>query len=82
MCVRQSRVLDSPAAVFVSRWFRERSCVHCLARDAGISQATATATSKGVDVLVDRAPDLHDVLKRCLREGMTHVILDGTLNRI
>lgn len=22
------------------RWFRERGCVHCLARDAGISQAT------------------------------------------
>jgi len=27
-------------AVFVLRWFRERGCVRCLARDAGISQAT------------------------------------------
>ncbi len=27
-------------AVLVLRWFRDRSCVHCLARDAGISQAT------------------------------------------
>ena len=27
-------------AVLVLRWFRERGCVHCLARDAGISQAT------------------------------------------
>lgn len=27
-------------AVLVLRWFRERGCVHCLARDAGVSQAT------------------------------------------
>ncbi|MGY4967417.1 hypothetical protein [Streptomyces sp. 900105245] len=27
-------------AVLLLRWFRDRSCVHCLARDAGISQAT------------------------------------------
>jgi hypothetical protein len=26
-------------AVLVLRWFREAGCVHCLARDAGISQA-------------------------------------------
>lgn len=27
-------------AVMILRWFRDRGCVHCLARDAGISQAT------------------------------------------
>ncbi|WP_446474012.1 hypothetical protein [Actinomadura opuntiae] len=27
-------------AVLVLRWFRERGCVHCLARDAGVFQAT------------------------------------------
>lgn len=27
-------------AVLTLRWFRDRGCVHCLARDAGISQAT------------------------------------------
>jgi hypothetical protein len=27
-------------AVLVLRWFRERGCVHCLAWDAGVSQAT------------------------------------------
>lgn len=27
-------------AVLVLCWFREQGCVHCLARDTGISQAT------------------------------------------
>ncbi len=27
-------------AVLVLRWFRDGACVHCLARDEGISQAT------------------------------------------
>jgi hypothetical protein len=67
-------------AVLVLRWFRERSCVHCLARDAGVSQATGYRyLHEGIDVLADCAPDLHEVLNRCRREGMTHVILDGTL---
>lgn len=67
-------------AVPVLRWFRERGCVHCLARDAGISQATGYRyLHEGIDVLADQAPDLHDVLTRCQEEGMTHVILDGTL---
>ncbi len=30
-------------------------------------------------VLASQAPDLHEVLNRCWRQGMTHVILDGTL---
>ncbi|WP_326806337.1 IS5/IS1182 family transposase [Streptomyces sp. NBC_01788] len=67
-------------AVLVLRWFRERGCVHCLARDAGISQATGYRyLHEGIDVLAAQAPDLHEVLDRCQREGMTHVILDGTL---
>jgi hypothetical protein len=67
-------------AVLVPRWFRTRDCVHCPARDAGISQATGYRyLHEGIDVLADRAPDLHQVLDRCRREGMTHVILDGTL---
>jgi hypothetical protein len=67
-------------AVLVLRWFREQACVHCLARDAGVSQATGYRyLHEGIDVLADQAPDLHDVLNRCRREGMTHVILDGTL---
>ncbi len=67
----------------VLRWFRERGCVYCLARDAGISQATGYRyLNEGIDVLDDQAPDLHDVLARCRREGMTHVILDGTSDRL
>lgn len=67
-------------AVLVLRWFRERGCVHCLARDAGVSQATGYRyLHEGIDVLADQAPDLHEVLDRCRRDGMTHVILDGTL---
>ncbi|MEU2981169.1 transposase family protein [Streptomyces hirsutus] len=67
-------------AVLVLRWFRERGCVHCLARDAGVSQATGYRyLHEGIDVLAAQAPDLHAVLDHCRRAGMTHVILDGTL---
>lgn len=67
-------------AVLVLRWFRERGCVHCLARDAGVSQATGYRyLHEGIDVLAAQAPDLHEVLDHCRREGMTHVILDGML---
>ncbi|MGW1888263.1 transposase family protein [Streptomyces sp. NPDC001970] len=62
------------------RWFRERGCVHCLARDSGISQATGYRyLHEGIDVLAPQAPDLHEVLDRSHAEGMTHVVLDGTL---
>ncbi|MEU9710449.1 transposase family protein [Streptomyces sp. NPDC047967] len=67
-------------AVLVLRWFRERGCVHCLAHDAGTSQATGYRyLHEGIDVLAEKAPDLHEVLSRCQREGVTHVNLDGTL---
>jgi DDE superfamily endonuclease len=67
-------------AVLVLRWFRERGCVHCLARDAGVSQATGYRyLHEGIDVLANQAPELHEVLNNCRRQGMTHVILDGTL---
>lgn len=66
--------------VLVLRWFRERGCVHGLAREAGVSQATGYRyLHEGIDVLSGQAPDLHELLARCRREGMTHVILDGTL---
>jgi DDE superfamily endonuclease len=67
-------------AVLVLRWFREQGCVHCLARDAGVSQATGYRyLHEGITILADRAPDLHEVLKHCQESGMTHVVLDGTL---
>lgn len=67
-------------AVLVLRWFRDRSRVHRLALDAGISQATGYRyLHEGIDVLADRAPEPHDVLQRRHDEGMAHVVLDGTL---
>ncbi|WP_169797115.1 hypothetical protein [Peterkaempfera griseoplana] len=67
-------------AVLVLRWFRERGCVHCLARDAGVSQATGYRyLHEGIDALAAQALDLHEVLDRCRRQGMTHVFLDGIL---
>ncbi|MGW4759524.1 transposase family protein [Streptomyces chartreusis] len=62
------------------RWFRQRGCVQCLANNADVSQATGHRyLHEGVDVLAEQAPDLHIVLDRCWQEGMTHVVLDGTL---
>jgi hypothetical protein len=67
-------------SVLVLRWFRERGCVHCLARDAGVSQATGYRyLHEAIDVLAAQAPDLHQVLQECRDRGFSHVILDGTL---
>ncbi|MFC9091037.1 transposase family protein [Nocardiopsis dassonvillei] len=78
---KRSRVLGPfRQAVLVLRWFRDRSCVHCLARDAGISQATGYRyLHEGIDVLAEQAPDLHQVLAECGERGMNHLVLDGTL---
>ncbi|MCX2971916.1 MULTISPECIES: transposase family protein [Streptomyces] len=78
---RGSRALGTfRQAVLVLRWFRTRGCVHCLARDAGVSQATGYRyLHEGIDVLAAQAPDLHEVLDRCREEGMSHIVLDGTL---
>src|SRR5699024_8089309 len=67
-------------AVMALRWFREADCVHCLARDAGISQATGYRyLHEAIDVLADQASDLHQVLRRSREQGMSHVVVDGTL---
>ncbi len=51
--------------VLILRWFRERGCVHCLARDAGVSQAIGYRyLHERIDVLAEKAPDLHQVLGR------------------
>lgn len=53
---------------------------HRLAFDAGVSQATGYRyLHEGIDVLAELAPELHEVLDRRHGEGMTHVVLDGTL---
>lgn len=67
--LRGSRALGTVRqAVLVLRWFRERGCVHCLARDAGISQATSYRyLHQGIDFLAAQAPDLHEVLTAAAR---------------
>jgi hypothetical protein len=64
-------------ALLVLRWFRERGCVHCLARDAGVSQATGYRyLHEAIDVLAAQAPDLHAVIdpdqRSSLRRGPLH----------
>lgn len=67
-------------AILVLRWFNDATKVAALARDAGISQATAYRyLHEGIDVLAAQAPDLHEVLERAKTEGWGFVCLDGTL---
>ncbi|MGX8904656.1 hypothetical protein ACR820_05225 [Streptomyces netropsis] len=67
-------------AVLVLRWFRDHTCVPCLARDAGISQATGHRyLHEGIDALAAEPPGLSEVLQQCRHEGLPFVVLDGTL---
>ena len=67
-------------AVLVLRWFRDRTSPEALARDHGISRATAYRyVDEVVAVLADQAPDLHQALERAKDEGFSHVILDGKI---
>ena len=69
-------------AILVLRWFREDTGMPALARDAGVSRATAYRyLHEGIDVLAARAPDLHSALERGTAAGWSHVVLDGTLIR-
>jgi hypothetical protein len=65
-------------AVLGLRWFRDRPAPEALARDHGISRATAYRyRDEVIAVLADQAPDLREALERARDEGLTHVILDG-----
>ena len=67
-------------ALLVLRWFKDATRVHLLARDAGISLATAYRyLHEAIDVVADKAPDLHDVLATARTEQWPFVALDGTL---
>jgi DDE superfamily endonuclease len=62
------------------RWFRDRTAPDALARDHGISRATAYRyLEEVITVLADEAPDLRQALERARAEGFPHVILDGTV---
>lgn len=64
------------------RWMIEATSMRTLARDAGISPATAYRyLHEALQVVADQAPQLPDVL-RCLKDqGEPFVCLDGTLIR-
>lgn len=55
-------------ALMVLRWFKEDTDLRILARDAGVSIATAYRyLHKGIDVIADHATDLADVLVQARR---------------
>jgi hypothetical protein len=62
------------------RWFRDRTTPDALARDHGISRATAYRyLDEVITVLADQAPELRAALERATDEGYSHVILDGAV---
>jgi len=75
----RSRKLSCRAqAVLALRWFRDRTRIEALARDHGVSRATAYRyVDEAVDVLAAQAPGLGEALERALADGMAYVILDG-----
>ena len=67
-------------AVLGLRWFRDRTTPDALARDHGISRATAYRyLDEVIAVLAEQAPDLREALERATDEGLSHVILDGKI---
>ena len=67
-------------AVLVLRWFKERTDVRILARDAAVGIATAYRyLHEAIDVIARQAPELPEVLAEGLRAGWSFVCLDGTL---
>lgn len=65
-------------AVLALRWFRDRTRKEALARDHGVSRATAYRyVDEAVDVLAAQAPGLGEALERALADGLPYVILDG-----
>ena len=67
-------------AVLGLPWFRDRTAAESLARDHGISRATACRyLDEVIAVLAQQAPDLRRALERAKDEGFSHVILDGKI---
>jgi hypothetical protein len=67
-------------AVLGLRWFRDRTAADALARDHGISRATAYRyLDEVIIVLAEQAPGLSEALERARDEGFSHVILDGKI---
>jgi DDE superfamily endonuclease len=68
------------AVLGCAHWFRDRTMPDALARDHGISRATAYRyLEEIIAVLADQAPELHEALERAEDAGFSHVILDGKI---
>ena len=80
-CQARARAIRRRAATSAGlRWFRDRTTPDALARDHGISRATAYRyLDEVIAVLAGQAPDLRQALERARDEGLSHVILDGTV---
>jgi hypothetical protein len=66
--------------LLVLRWLRHRADLHTLARDTGVSDATAYRyLHEGLQVIAGHAPDLHDVAAAAHAAGTAYLCLDGTL---
>jgi hypothetical protein len=78
---RGSRKLSCRAqAVLGLRWFRDRTAIDALARDHGVSRATAYRyVDEVTEVLAGQAPELPEALERAMAEGVPFVILDGKI---
>jgi hypothetical protein len=67
-------------AVVGLRWFRDRTAPDALARDHGISRATAYRyIDEVITVLAGQAPELAEALERAKDQEFPHVILDGKI---
>jgi len=67
-------------AVLVLRWFRDRTDLAALARDAGVAVCTAYRyLHEGIRVLAAQAPDLDQALRTARARDLPFVLLDGTL---
>lgn len=66
-------------AVMLLRWMAEGTAVEALARDSGVSLATAYRyLHEALEVVARRTPDLNETLEDLHRRGEPHACLDGT----
>jgi hypothetical protein len=62
------------------RWARDAARVHLIARDHGVSQATAYRyINEAIDVVADHGVDLDEVIAQLKAHDARYVIIDGTL---
>lgn len=67
-------------AKFIAAWFRDDADIRRLGEGFGIGQSTAYRyKDEGVEVLAAQAPDLAEAMGKAADQGVSYVILDGTL---